>query len=47
MKWDINSKTVEAVITSDIDQTVAITCGDNEQDVEFKAGESKTVSFNM
>ena len=47
MKWDINSKTVEAVITSDIDQTIAITCGDNEQSVEFKAGESKTVSFNM
>lgn len=47
MKWDINSKTVEAVITSDIDQTVAITCGDNEQALEFKAGESKSVSFNM
>lgn len=47
MKWDINSKTVEAVITSDIDQTIAITCGDNEQFVEFKAGESKSVSFNM
>lgn len=47
MKWDVSSKTVEAVITSDIDQTVAITCGDNEQAVEFKAGESKTVSFNM
>lgn len=47
MKWDVSSKTVEAVITSDIDQTVAITCGDNEQVVEFKAGESKTVSFNM
>ena len=47
MKWDINSKTVEAVITSDIDQTVTITCGDNEQAVEFKAGESKNVSFNM
>lgn len=47
MKWDVSSKTVEAVITSDIDQTVAITCGDNEQSVEFKAGESKTVSFNM
>lgn len=47
MKWDINSKTVEAVITSDIDQTVTIICGDNEQSVEFKAGESKNVSFNM
>lgn len=47
MKWDINTKTVEAVITSDIDQTVTIICGDNEQVVEFKAGESKNVSFNM
>ncbi len=44
IKWESGS--VVAEITSDIDQTIRVSChGDNVQDITFKAGETKTVEF--
>ena len=47
MTWTKNK--VEAVITSDIAQTVTVTCGmgGEAQSLTFAAGESKTVTFNF
>ncbi|MCC8074196.1 MAG: glycoside hydrolase N-terminal domain-containing protein [Clostridiales bacterium] len=49
LKWDVDSKTVSAQITSDIDQTISVSCGlsEDETQLEFKAGETKTISFTM
>ena len=44
IKWESGSAVAE--ITSDIDQTIRVSCrGDNVQDITFKAGETKTVEF--
>lgn len=47
LEWDVNEKTCNAVITSDIDQTIKISCGFSEQvqEVTLKSGESVTVEF--
>ena len=48
LDWDVNGKAT-VVITSDIDQTIKVSCGlsDSFETIEFKAGESKTVEFNL
>lgn len=45
LQWSNSGETVTAVITSDIEQTLTISCGDETQTVEFEAGESKTFTF--
>ena len=43
LEW--NEGSVSAVITSDREQTLKITCGGETQEIYFAAGESKTVDF--
>lgn len=47
MSWDLENGTATATITSDIAQTITISCGisDAVQTVTFAAGETKTVTF--
>lgn len=47
LSWNLNDGTATAVITSDIDQTITVSCGisDKTQTVTFKAGETVTVNF--
>ena len=47
LSWNLNDGTATAVITSDIDQTITVSCGisDKTQTVTLKAGESVTVNF--
>lgn len=47
MTWDLANGTVTATITSDIDQTITVSCGisDKVQTVTLSAGESATVTF--
>lgn len=49
LKWDLKSETATAVISSDIDQTITVSCGmsDEKQELTFKANEEKTVTFNI
>ena len=49
LEWDVNSKTAVAVISSDTDQIIAVSCGLSGESVEaeFKAGESKTFEFSL
>lgn len=44
LKWTADGK-ITASITSDIDQTIKVSYGDNSQDETFKAGETKTFEF--
>ena len=44
LEW--NEGSVSAVITSDREQTLKITCGGETQEIYFAAGESKTVDFS-
>ncbi|MBQ3128674.1 MAG: glycoside hydrolase N-terminal domain-containing protein [Clostridia bacterium] len=47
MSWDLEKGTATATITSDIAQTITVSCGisDAVQTVTFAAGETKTISF--
>lgn len=45
LKWDANAKTVNAKITSDIDQTIKVSYGKKTQNISFKAGETKEIKF--
>lgn len=45
LEWSDSGKSVSAVITSDIDQTLNISSNGTSQTVEFKAGESKSITF--
>ena len=47
LSWNLNDGTATAVITSDIDQTITVSCGisDKTQTVTLKAGETVTVNF--
>lgn len=49
LKWDLTAGTTTAVISSDIDQTITVSCGMSEekQELTFKANEEKTVTFNI
>ncbi|MCH5316215.1 MAG: glycoside hydrolase N-terminal domain-containing protein [Eubacterium sp.] len=43
--WDKSSNTVSASITSDIEQTIAVSYAGETQEISFKANETKTVEF--
>lgn len=50
LNWSLNDKTASVTITSDIDQTIAISCplsSDGVQTQIFKAGETKTIQFSL
>lgn len=49
LEWDIENKTVKAQITSDVEQTIKLSTpfSDDAQSLDFKAGETKTVEFEM
>lgn len=49
LTWDINEGTASVTITSDIAQTIEISCGmtDETQSVSFAAGETNTVDFKF
>lgn len=49
LEWDIESKTATVEITSDIEQTIKISSplSDNEQQLKFSAGETKTITFEL
>lgn len=46
LKWDITAGKVDAAITSQIDQEISVSYGEETQKLVFKAGETKTVSFS-
>lgn len=46
LEWDIETGTIDAIITSRIDQEIAISYGGNTEIINFKANETKTVSFS-
>ncbi len=47
ISWDVAERTASVTITSDIDQTVTVSCGisDKTETVTLKAGETVTVKF--
>ena len=47
LRWDLQSKTAQVTVTSDIDQTITVSCGlsDKTETLTFRAGETKTVDF--
>lgn len=45
LEWSDGGKSIAVVITSDIDQTLNISANGTSQTVEFKAGESKSITF--
>ena len=49
LEWDIEAGTATVEITSDIQQTIIVSCGlsDGEQEITFAAGETKTVTFEL
>lgn len=49
LKWNLAEGTAEVTVTSDIAQTIEISCGlsDETQTVAFKEGESRTVAFDI
>lgn len=47
LSWDMNEDKVDAQITSHIDQKIAVSYGEKTELLTFKAGETKTVSFNQ
>lgn len=49
LRWDLQSKTAQVTVTSDIDQTITVSCGlsDKTETLTFHAGETKTVDFAL
>lgn len=47
--WDVDSGSVTVVITSDIEQTIKVSCGKSTQEksLHFLVGESKTITFDL
>lgn len=47
ISWNSADGTAKVIITSDIDQTITVSCGisDKTETVTFRAGETRTVSF--
>lgn len=49
LKWDLKTNSVTAVITSNTEQDITISCsllGKSEETVHFTAGETKTIDFD-
>ena len=49
LRWDLQSKAAQVTVTSDIDQTITVSCGlsDKTETLTFRAGETKTVDFAL
>lgn len=49
LEWDIAAGTAAVEIKSDTDQKIKVSCGlsDDVQELEFKAGETKTLTFKI
>lgn len=49
LKWDVNAKTAQVTVTSDIEQTIKLSCGlsDKTETLTFAPGETKTVEFTL
>lgn len=49
LEWDIETGTATVEIKSDIDQEIKVSCGlsDKEETMKFKAGEVKSVTFEL
>ncbi len=49
LEWDTDAKTATARITSDTAQKITVSCGlsDDTFDLDFKAGETKEVTFSL
>lgn len=49
LEWDVEAGTATVEITSDISQTITVSCGlsDSVQKLSFNAGETKTISFEL
>ncbi|MCH5320594.1 MAG: glycoside hydrolase N-terminal domain-containing protein [Eubacterium sp.] len=49
LEWDVDAGTATVEIKSDIDQKIKISCGlsADEQELDFKAGETKAVTFEI
>ncbi len=49
LAWDLDAKTAVAEIRSDTDQKISLSCGlsSEVQDLDFKANETKTVTFTL
>lgn len=49
LEWDVETGTATVEIKSDIDQEIQVSCGlsDKEETVKFKAGEVKSVTFEL
>lgn len=47
--WDIEKKTAQVTICSDIDQTIKVSCGlsDESETINFEAGQPQTVEFKL
>lgn len=45
LEWNVDSSQASAVITSDIDQKINVSCFGKAKTVEFSAGESKKIEF--
>lgn len=45
LNWNTQTKKAEITITSDIKQTIKISCKGNAQSAQFQAGETKTFTF--
>jgi hypothetical protein len=45
----LQSKAAQVTVTSDIDQTITVSCGlsDKTETLTFRAGETKTVDFAL
>ena len=49
LEWSMSLGTASVTITSDIEQSIEVSCGlsDETQTVSFAAGETKTVEFSI
>lgn len=49
LKWNLSEGTAEVTITSEIAQTIEVSCGlsDEAQTITFAEGESKTIAFSI
>ncbi|MCM1115140.1 MAG: glycoside hydrolase N-terminal domain-containing protein [Clostridium sp.] len=47
LKWDMSTGEAEAEITSQINQTISVSCQNESQTLEFKENETKKVTFKI
>ncbi|MGN1328476.1 MAG: glycosyl hydrolase family 95 catalytic domain-containing protein [Eubacterium sp.] len=49
LEWDLNAGTATVIISSDINQTITVSCGlsDEKQELNFSENEEKSITFNI